>query len=358
LYIGTVFIISVVNKFLIPKAMKTIFENKGLVVRLKNKIRSNNYQIMKSTYYPIMLLLLAFSLQGCYVSRPVPYAYPTPAPQPEVVQEVAPPQWAPVYDNPRQVQYYYLPDLEVYYDVWNHEFVYLDGGNWIFEPSLPPMYGNYDLYDGHVVILDYNVHQPWMHHELYVSHYPRYYYHSAYPGENGGGYASGYNENTRKPYYGARNNSSSNNTNGGRTNSSPNPNGSRTNSGGTHNGPQETNGGRNGNDNGGSHNVPQQTNGGRNGNDSGSHNGSQQTNGGRTNSTPNETHPTSTGQRETTTPQKTQPIHYQEKTVGTPVKVQKNMQRPAPAPTTTKSAPQAKPAPTQTKPANGREGGR
>src|ERR1035437_7525499 len=146
------------------------------------------------------LLLLIFTLQESAQSQVV------------IQAGVVAPTWAPVYDNVSQVQYYYLPDLEVYYDVWHHEFVYLEDGIWLFAPVLPPRFGNYDLYGGHVVILDYRIHQPWMHHELYSAHYPKYYHHSVYVRERGE-YSTGFDENTRRSYYGARINSE---PNGGR----------------------------------------------------------------------------------------------------------------------------------------------
>ena len=113
---------------------------------------------------------------------------------------VTPPDWAPAYDNAPQVQYYYMPDIEVYYDVWRHEFVYLEEGNWLFSATLPSMYSWYDLRRGHVVVLDHRVHRPWMHHELYVSHYPRYYHHVVYRTDEHGR-PHGYNENSRKAIY-------------------------------------------------------------------------------------------------------------------------------------------------------------
>ncbi len=90
------------------------------------------------------------------------------------------PAWAPPYQNAQLVKYYYLPDIEVYYDVSNQEFVYLQDGSWMFSSSLPPIYAGFDLYNSFVVMLDSRVYEPWMHHHYYVSHYPRYYYHSVY----------------------------------------------------------------------------------------------------------------------------------------------------------------------------------
>jgi hypothetical protein len=104
-----------------------------------------------------------------------------------------PPQYA-------GMRYYYMPDIETYYDLTNHDFIYLDNGDWLFSTSLPPMYGNYDLYNGYYVALNMNVFQPWMHHQFYISNYPRYYYRNRYQGDaflN----LRGFNENDRKPFY-------------------------------------------------------------------------------------------------------------------------------------------------------------
>jgi hypothetical protein len=89
---------------------------------------------------------------------------------------VVPPPWAPYYENVNMVRYYYIPDIECYYDVWNHEFVYLEDGSWMFGATLPSVYSWLDLNTAFIVLLDYNVFEPWMHFHYYVSHYPRYYY--------------------------------------------------------------------------------------------------------------------------------------------------------------------------------------
>jgi hypothetical protein len=114
---------------------------------------------------------------------------------------VTPPMWAPPYDNPAGIQYYYIPDIECYYDVWNSEFVYMENGRWLFSPVLPAYYASYDLMHGHVVVLARMVHQPWMHHELSLQHYPRYYHHDVYPARDGYSRPYGYDENARRPLY-------------------------------------------------------------------------------------------------------------------------------------------------------------
>ena len=62
------------------------------------------------------------------------------------------PVWGPVgYDY---VEYYYLPDIEVYYYVPRHQFVYLSNGRWIFATSLPYRYRSYNLYSGYKVVIN------------------------------------------------------------------------------------------------------------------------------------------------------------------------------------------------------------
>jgi hypothetical protein len=93
---------------------------------------------------------------------------------------IVPPSWAPHYENVNNVHYYYFPDIECYYDVWNREFVYLEDGSWMFGATLPPIYSWFDLNTSFIVLLDYNVFEPWRHFHYYVSHYPRYYYRTIY----------------------------------------------------------------------------------------------------------------------------------------------------------------------------------
>ena len=88
------------------------------------------------------------------------------------------PSWAQNYDSGNPVNYYYLPDLECYYDLRQREFVYLENGNWRFSASLPSIFGSYDLNNCFVVKLNNAVHEPWMHFQYYVAHYPRYFYRS------------------------------------------------------------------------------------------------------------------------------------------------------------------------------------
>ncbi len=71
-----------------------------------------------------------------------------------------PPPWGPVGFN--EVHYYYLPDVEAYYDVPSSMFIYYDGRAWVHRADLPRRYRNYDLYGGYKVVMkDYRGNTPY-----------------------------------------------------------------------------------------------------------------------------------------------------------------------------------------------------
>lgn len=80
------------------------------------------------------------------------------------------PEWGPTgYDR---VDYYYLPAIETYYNVPQHQFIYLEAGRWVFAASLPSRCNGYDLYGGYKVVI--NEPRPWLHHDAYRSRYVEY----------------------------------------------------------------------------------------------------------------------------------------------------------------------------------------
>ena len=110
------------------------------------------------------------------------------------------PLWGPVgYDA---VEYYYLPDVQAYYYVPRHQFIYLSGGNWVFASNLPAAYRSYDLYSGYKVVI--NEPKPYLHfatHKVKYAKYkgwkgkqgvirdsrdPKYYVVKGHPGNGGG----------------------------------------------------------------------------------------------------------------------------------------------------------------------------
>jgi len=80
------------------------------------------------------------------------------------------PIWGPTgFDH---VEYYYLPDIEVYYNVPQHRFFYYEGGLWIGGSSLPSRYRGYDLYNSYKVVL--NERTPYRNHATYREKYSSY----------------------------------------------------------------------------------------------------------------------------------------------------------------------------------------
>jgi hypothetical protein len=80
------------------------------------------------------------------------------------------PIWGPVgYSS---VQYYYLPDIDVYYYVPQALFLFQAGGRWLTSSSLPPDCSNYDLYNGYKVVI--NETRPYMHDRDYREKYSSY----------------------------------------------------------------------------------------------------------------------------------------------------------------------------------------
>lgn len=62
------------------------------------------------------------------------------------------PSWGPSGYN--AVNYYYLPDIQTYYDVPAAQFIYLNQGKWVRNKHLPRQYSNYNLYNGHKVVIN------------------------------------------------------------------------------------------------------------------------------------------------------------------------------------------------------------
>lgn len=82
-----------------------------------------------------------------------------------------PPVWGPVgYD---EAEYYYLPDIQVYYDIRATQYIYYGNGKWIRSRYLPSYCRGYDLYHGYKVVLtDYHGRTPYAY---YDTHKVRYY---------------------------------------------------------------------------------------------------------------------------------------------------------------------------------------
>ncbi len=79
------------------------------------------------------------------------------------------PQWGPA--NYDYVEYYYLPEVDVYYYVQTREYIYFNRGRWVTASHLPSHY-HIDLYRTYKVVL--NEPRPYMHHSMYKEKYGMY----------------------------------------------------------------------------------------------------------------------------------------------------------------------------------------
>ena len=77
------------------------------------------------------------------------------------------PIWGPVgYDY---VDYYYLPEVEAYYNVPTHMFYYMENGRWVNRPYLSGRYRNFDLYNARKIVV--NEPRPYLRHQQYRTRY-------------------------------------------------------------------------------------------------------------------------------------------------------------------------------------------
>jgi hypothetical protein len=80
------------------------------------------------------------------------------------------PDWGPVgYDH---ADYYYMPDVDAYYDVPAHQYVYFENNVWVHRANLPARYSNYNAYNGYKVVV--NRPNPWLKHNYYRTTYASY----------------------------------------------------------------------------------------------------------------------------------------------------------------------------------------
>lgn len=80
------------------------------------------------------------------------------------------PNWGPSGYN--YARYYYMPDIDAYYDVPRHQYIFLQGNRWVFGASLPARYHGYDIYRGYKVVI--NSDRPYMRDAYYRRTYARY----------------------------------------------------------------------------------------------------------------------------------------------------------------------------------------
>jgi hypothetical protein len=106
------------------------------------------------------------------------------------------PVWGPIgYDY---VDYYYFPDADIYYNVPQGQYIYLDGPRWVSAFALPPRYRSFDPYRSYKVVI--NEPEPYRRNNIwhakyygyrgqsqqiiYNSHDPRYFVIERHPEHN------------------------------------------------------------------------------------------------------------------------------------------------------------------------------
>jgi hypothetical protein len=146
------------------------------------------------------------------------------------------------------VRYYYLPDLETYYDVQSSLYIYSSGGRWVHSRYLPSRYRNYNLYNGYKVVLtDYHGNTPYTYFNDHKSKYARGYHGQA---QRNIGERPGNGNNRAKAYSGVRQGREYNIANIKHTGNGNNKNMKMNNGNGNGNGKGKGNGNGNGNGNG------------------------------------------------------------------------------------------------------------
>lgn len=91
----------------------------------------NKSWLLLSVLFLIMLLL-----NSCSGTR---YA------QDESYSSYSPPPWAPAYGYRADTRYVFFPEIGVYYDLYQNNYIYPYGNSWVVVQRLPPAYSSYDL---------------------------------------------------------------------------------------------------------------------------------------------------------------------------------------------------------------------
>lgn len=85
------------------------------------------------------------------------------------VNVAKPPVWGPAVTTE---QYYYLPEIESYYDVRQRQFISSNNGTWVRTSTLPSRFSGYNLNNGQVVIIkDYKGKSPYRYYDTHKVKY-------------------------------------------------------------------------------------------------------------------------------------------------------------------------------------------
>ncbi|GAA4051553.1 hypothetical protein GCM10022409_42980 [Hymenobacter glaciei] len=151
------------------------------------------------------------------------FAAPTAQAQVGVNINIGAPAWGPQVSY--GTQYYYIPEIDGYYDLYSQQYIVFDDGYWV---PLPELYG-YDPYQFHPVVIQYRGREPWCQRDYYHQRYAYQPYCNYSRGYGNGYYSNGYGRSNypsggyygggRGHYGGGRYNNGSGYGNGGYGNS-------------------------------------------------------------------------------------------------------------------------------------------
>jgi hypothetical protein len=80
------------------------------------------------------------------------------------------PVWGPTgYDH---ADFYFIPDIDCYYSVSEHEYIYKERSGWTHGATLPSRYGSYDPYNSYKVVV--NEKTPYQNHDVHQVKYATY----------------------------------------------------------------------------------------------------------------------------------------------------------------------------------------
>lgn len=65
--------------------------------------------------------------------------------------------------------YYYYPDIDMYYSIAAQQYIYFDGGRWLFSSYIPAIYRGYNF--NAIRRVNINEARPWMHADVYRERY-------------------------------------------------------------------------------------------------------------------------------------------------------------------------------------------
>lgn len=116
----------------------------------------------------LTLIVAAVALQSCSLAHFIPsHAYPSAN---ITINIDLQPAWGPVgYDY---AAFYYMPEINVYYDVNHSHFYYHSNNRWLAVEYLPPAYRVYDLFKIYKVVLNYD--KPWEYNRSHRAQYKHY----------------------------------------------------------------------------------------------------------------------------------------------------------------------------------------